>query len=162
MEWIRSVFLDLSLSHPKASGELKPSGRCLLQVTLCYCWKHLSLNIEKNETIFSPSAILGSICLAHRGSLLARSILQQQVQSCSLTVPKKSAEEQVIPFIGSGSCWSSWHEPGSEAVNTRLPSYSTSGQQGGCPAQLSPSFFGAAGVAGRVARRCLCKKTGNL
>lgn len=159
MEWIKSVFLALSLSHPKASGEAKPSGKCLLQATLCYCWKYLSLNIEKNETIFYPPAILRSICVACWGSLLACSILPQPMQSCSLTMQEKSAEQKAIPFIYSGSCWSGRHERGGEAVTVRtqrnthrLPSHSRSQLQAGrstLPAQteqmlllnsLSPVF----------------------
>lgn len=116
MEWIKSVFLALSLSHPKTSGEPKPSGKCLLWATLCYCWKYLSLNTEKNETIFHPPGILRSICIARWGWLLAGSILPQPMQSCSLTVQEKAAEQKAIPFIYSGSCWRGWHGQGGEAA----------------------------------------------
>lgn len=133
MEWIESVFLALSPSHPKASGELKPSGKCLLRAILCYCWKYLSLNTEKNETIFYPPAILRSTCAACRGSLLARSILPQPMQSCSLTMQEKSAEQKVMPFIYSGSCWSGRRERGSEAVAVRGVTHKS------CPPTADPN-----------------------
>lgn len=133
MEWIKSVFLALSLSHPKTSGELKPSGKCLLWATLCYCWKYLSLNTKKNETIFHAPAILGSICVARWGRLPARSILPQPVQSCSLTMQEKSAEQKAIPFIYSGSRWSSRRGRGREAVAVLGVRHT------GCPPTADPS-----------------------
>lgn len=159
MEWIKSVFLALSLSHPKASGELKPSGKCLLQATLCYCWKYLSLNIEKNETIFYPPAILGSICVACWGSPLAMQhpspanaeLLTHHAGEVSRTesdpihllrVPLKRPER--------AGRWSSYR---TRRNTRRLPSHSRSQQQAGrstLPAQteemlllnsLSPFFM---------------------
>jgi len=133
MECIKSVLLALSLSHPTASGEPEPSGKCLLRATFCYCWKYLSLNIEKNETIFYKPAILRSICVVCWSSLLAHSILPRATQSCSLTMQEKSAEQKAIPFIYSGSCRSSRHEQGGEAV-TALGVTRT-----GCPPAADPN-----------------------
>lgn len=148
MEWIKSVFLALSLSHPKTSGELKPSGKCLLWATLCYCWKYLSLNTKKNETIFHPPAILGSICVAHWGRLLARSILPQPVQSCSLTMQEKSAEQKAIPFIYSRSRWSGRHGRGGEAGAILGVRHT------GCPPTADPSHRQAEACSLPSLRKC--------
>lgn len=98
----------------------------LLEIPLPY--------IEKNETIFYPPAILRSTCVACRGCLLARSILPQPKQSCSLTM-QKPAEQKVIPFIYSGSCWSGQHERWSSYCTQRdvhrLPSHSRAQLQAG-------------------------------
>lgn len=130
----------------------------LLEIPLPY--------IEKNETIFYPPAILRSTCVACRGCLLARSILPQPKQSCSLTM-QKPAEQKVIPFIYSGSCWSGQHERGVEAVTVLSVMFT------GCPPPAEPNcrqaqahcpdwgnapaeFSQSLGAASRVARRCLC------
>lgn len=148
MEWIKSVFLAPSLSHPKTSGELKPSGKCLLWATLCYCWKYLSLNSKKNETIFHPPAILRSICVAHWGRLLAYSILPQPMQSCSLTMQEKSAEQKAILFIYSGSRWSSQHGRGTEAIAILWVRHT------GCPPAAEPSCRQAEAPSLPSLRKC--------
>lgn len=149
MEWIKSVFLAPSLSHLKTSGELKPSGKCLLWATLWYCWKYLFLNTKK-ETIFHPPGILRSICVAGWGRLLAHSILPQAMQSCSLTMQEKPAEQRAIPFIYSGSRWScarlgvrhAGADPSRRQAEARsLPSLSNA------PPQSSQSFLHAGTVA---------------